>query len=130
MQRGKHGNHARGENHYRWRGGNPTPDPVKRRANAKASAARYPERRRAREKVKDAVRRGDLAPIKTCFCVDCGQPAQAYDHAYGYDQPLNVEPVCFRCHGTRSKARGEHKRLGKHAAGRLLDGREWNEFPQ
>lgn len=116
MPRGYHNNHVRGEQHYRWRGGNPAPDPEKRRANAKASAARYPERRRAREKVKDAVRRGDLAPIKSCLCVDCGAQAHAYDHAFGYDKPLQVEPVCSKCHGRRSRERGEHRRIGALAA--------------
>lgn len=130
MPRGKHNNHIRGDQHWNWRGGNPPPDPEKRRANAKASAKRYPERRRARERVKDAVRRGDLAPIKTCTCVDCGASAQAYDHAYGYDQPLKVDPVCYKCHGRRSRKRGEHTRVGKHAAGRLLDGVEHNAYPE
>jgi hypothetical protein len=108
--RGRHGHHAHGAAHPRWRGGHPTPDPAKRRANAKASAARHPERRRAREQVKNAVRRGALAPVKTLACKDCGQPAQAYDHCKGYDHPLEVEPVCYKCHGKRAKARGEYLR--------------------
>ena len=110
MARGVHGNHVRGSRHYRWRGGNPRPDPEKRRANARASAKRYPERRRAREKVKDAVRAGVLPSVKSQRCVDCGLQAQAYDHAFGYDRPLDVEPVCYKCHGKRSRKRGEHKR--------------------
>lgn len=122
--RGRHSNHARGEAHWKWRGGNPAPDPEKRRANAKASAKRHPERRRARERVKEAVRAGRLLPIKTRRCVDCGNQAAAYDHAFGYDRPLDVEPVCHKCHGARSKMRGEHKR-----SGRVLDGRTWDEVP-
>ena len=136
QMRGKHGNHAKGENHYRWRGGAPEPDPELRRRNARASAARYPDRRRAREKVKDAVRRGDLAPVKTLKCDDCGGSAQSYDHWLGYNQPLAVQPVCFKCHGKRSAARGEHKLNGRvrkmpalKSAGAMLDGREWREFP-
>lgn len=127
---GKHAGHRRGAAHPRWSGGH---DPEKRRANAKASAQRYPEKRRARERVKDAVRRGDLAPIKTCSCVDCGAPAQRYDHHEGYEKPLSVQPVCFRCDGLRSKSRGEHRgkrqRVGKKEAGRLLDGVVWDQFP-
>jgi hypothetical protein len=128
MPRGEHGNHVRGAAHYRWRGGNPKPDPEKRRANAKASAARYPERRRAREQVKDAIRRGDLPSAKMKMCRDCAAPAAAYDHHLGYDRPLAVEPVCHRCHGARSRARGEHR--GKRRAVRMLDGRTWDEFPE
>jgi hypothetical protein len=84
-------------------------DPASRRACAKASAARHPERRRAREKVKDAIRRGDLLPAKALHCVDCGGTAAAYDHA-DHAQPLVVDAVCHQCHGKRSRARGEHAR--------------------
>lgn len=114
-------NYARGAAHWKWSGGF---DPVKRRANAKASAKKYPERRRAREKVKDAVRRGSLPWIRSQSCVDCGIPARAYDHHLGYHLPLEVQPVCFTCHGRRSRYRGEHLR-----AGRLPDGRTWDEVP-
>lgn len=98
----------------------------RRRAASKASARKHPDRRRAREQVKDAVRRGDLAPVRSLACHDCGRPARAYDHYAGYDRPLDVQPVCFECHGRRSRSRGEHKK----AAGRLLDGRTWDQMPE
>ena len=100
-------------------------DPERRRMAARASVAKFPERRRAREKVKDAVRSGRLMPVTSCICADCGQPAKAYDHFLGYALPLSVEPVCHVCHGKRSRGRGEHKK----AAGRLLDGVEHNGYP-
>lgn len=112
LGRGK-GNHAAGPNHYRWRGGNPKPDPERRRANAKASSARYPERRRARERLKDAVRSGAIPPIQYQSCVDCGGSAQRYDHFNGYENALDVQPVCCKCDGVRSKNRGEHKLRGR-----------------
>ena len=90
--------------------GRPT-DPVRRRRNARASDRRHPDRRRAREKVKYAVRCGELPPISTRFCVECGAPADAYDHCAGYERPLEVEPVCHECHGRRSRRRGEHRRV-------------------
>jgi hypothetical protein len=133
MLSGAKSNHVRGAAHHRWRGGSPLPDPEKRRANAKASAARYPERRRAREKVKDAIRRGDIPPAKDRVCVVCAAPARQYDHHLGYEFPLAVEPVCFACHGRRSRARGEHRvpHVGarKRAAGDLLDGRQHHHYP-
>jgi len=101
-------------------------NPEKRRAAARPSASRRTERRRPREHVKDAIRAGQLAQISTQVCVDCGAQARAYDHHIGYQHPLEVQPVCFVCHGLRSRKRGEH---GKARAGRILDGREWNEFP-
>jgi hypothetical protein len=126
-----------GPNHYRWRGGAPKPVPELRRTNAKASAARYPERRRAREKVKDAVRAGKLARVRTLLCVDCGEGARAYDHFAGYDKPLTVEPTCFKCHGKRSRERGEHKLNGRKrvtpslkGADRLPDDLEWKQMPE
>lgn len=112
MTSGTHSSHARGENHYRWSGG---PDPAKRRANAKASSARYPERRQAREKVKDAVRSGKIPPAKMLSCVDCGESAKRYDHFAGYDKPLEVQAVCYRCDGKRVRARGELR--GKRGRG-------------
>lgn len=29
-------------------------------------------------------------------CVDCGKPAQVYDHR-DYNQPIKVDPVCQKC---------------------------------
>ena len=101
-------------------------DPIKRRLAAKKSAHRYPERRQAREKVKDAVRSGKLSIIKRQICVDCGAPANSYDHYLGYDHKLDVEPVCSVCHGKRSRKRGEHRR---RLAGRVLDGQIHEERP-
>lgn len=83
-------------------------DPEKRRAAAKASDRRHPERR--------------LPPVKMQACIDCSAAAVAYDHHKGYGEPLTVEPVCSECHGRRSRKRGEHR-------GRVLDGRTWDEIP-
>lgn len=86
-------------------------DPESRRKNAKASSRKYPLRRRAREDVKHAIRRGDIPRAATLACVDCGRPAKQYDHHEGYNHPLSVQPVCNECHGKRSRKRGEHKRV-------------------
>lgn len=53
----------------------------------------------AQKAVELAVRRGALAPIKTCKCVRCAAPAVHYHHAsYERDQWLEVVPLCWRCH--------------------------------
>lgn len=106
--RGKHGNQVSGSANGRWTGGNP-PDPKKRLANSIASARRYPHKLKARQAVHYAVRIGKLPHPTKCKCHDCGDLAASYDHHNGYDDPLNVQPVCFPCHGTRSRVRGEHK---------------------
>ena len=36
-------------------------------------------------------------------CVDCGGPAQTYDHRF-YTRPLEVEPVCNSCNRLRGHA--------------------------
>lgn len=109
--RGRHSNHARGPDHYRWRGGNPKPDHAKRLANAKASQRRHPDRYRARQKVEHEVRMGRMPAARTLACADCGGQANSYDHHQGYAPPheMTVEPVCFKCHGLRSRRRGEHR---------------------
>lgn len=53
--------------------------------------------------VAKAVRTGQLPPIKTQVCVDCGSPAHHYDHR-DYSKPLDVEPVCARCNSLRGPA--------------------------
>ena len=45
-------------------------------------------------------RQGKVIPI---FCVDCGKPAEVYDHR-DYSKPLEVEPVCRACNSRRSHA--------------------------
>lgn len=74
--------------------------------------AKYPHKQRARSAVDAEVASGRMTPAREHQCTDCGAQAFAYDHAHGYDPPheLDVEPVCSRCHGLRSRARGEHAR--------------------
>lgn len=106
------------------------PEPSKRIAAARRSEERHPEHVRARNIVRDMIASGELQSAKLERCFDCGGPAAQYDHAYGYalDMAFVVEPVCHRCHGRRSRERGEHRRTPK-AGGRELDGRTWDQFP-
>lgn len=60
---------------------------------------------RAVAAVRAAVLRGDLAPVRTLECVDCGKPAANYDHR-DYTKPLDVEPVCSRCNTLRGRGAG------------------------
>ena len=50
-----------------------------------------------------AIRHGELKPIAECVCVDCGKPAQHYDHR-DYNKPLEVDPVCRVCNAKRGHA--------------------------
>ncbi|SPA44632.1 hypothetical protein [Cupriavidus taiwanensis] len=58
---------------------------------------------KARAEVAKAVMRGDLPPVLGLSCVDCGEPAKAYDHR-DYGRPLEVEAVCDSCNGARGAA--------------------------
>ena len=53
--------------------------------------------------VNKAVRNGILVPVATLTCVDCGKPAQCYEHR-DYNKPLEVEPTCKGCNIRRGPA--------------------------
>lgn len=50
--------------------------------------------------VAKAIRCGALPPAATSLCVDCGDPAEFYDHR-DYNQPLVVAAVCKACNNVR-----------------------------
>jgi len=47
-----------------------------------------------------AVKKGVLPHPRTLACLDCGNPAECYDHR-DYNKPLAVDPVCRRCNNFR-----------------------------
>jgi hypothetical protein len=57
----------------------------------------------AAKEVAKAVRNGILAPVATLTCVDCGKPAQCYEHR-DYNKLLEVEPTCKGCNIRRGPA--------------------------
>ena len=60
-------------------------------------------RRRAYDLVRDAIHRhGTLQPPQVYDCVDCGDPAECWDHR-DYTKPLDVEPVCSICNTKRGQ---------------------------
>ena len=54
----------------------------------------------ARNRVAAKVYHGKLPKATDFECVDCGEPAQEYDHR-DYTKPLEVDPVCRSCHVER-----------------------------
>jgi hypothetical protein len=58
---------------------------------------------RAAHVVLRAVRSGAIPEAKTLACVDCGKPAQCWDHR-DYDKPMHIEPVCRGCNKARGPA--------------------------
>lgn len=73
------------------------------KATREKTLARYseknPEKRHAKREVLNAVRRGDLPPIASQQCRDCGKQAQHYHHwSYLREHWLDVIPLCIKCH--------------------------------
>ena len=75
-------------------------NPENTQARVNAYRKNNPEKRAAHLIVRNAVRRGDLPQVSTCDCVDCGVPAVDYHHE-DYNKPLEVEPLCRKCHVKR-----------------------------
>ena len=62
----------------------------------------YAKRTRARQAIGNAVRRGKISRISTQNCAECPAQAKQYHHD-DYDKPLQVIPLCNRCHGLKHK---------------------------
>lgn len=58
---------------------------------------------RAKYAVYVAVQNSVLPELARLLCVDCGKPAEAYDHR-NYEKPLEVVPVCSGCNSKRGPA--------------------------
>ena len=91
-----------------WRQANPEKERARNKAwrqvnheKIKNNTDKYeknnPKKRAAHVIVNSAVRRGDLPRVSTCNCVDCGIQAAEYHHE-DYSKPLEVEPLCKKCH--------------------------------
>lgn len=74
---------------------------------------RFPERAAARQLVNEAVQRGKIPAARQLACVRCGQPAAEYHHwrGYGFEDWLNVVPVCRPCHATYPDAPAKQRVL-------------------
>jgi len=65
--------------------------------------AKYPEKARAHDAVKNALKRGDL--IRPVACQQCGLVAPLHAHHDDYGHPLAVRFVCRACHRALDDAR-------------------------
>ena len=71
-----------------------------RREYERDSYKRTPEKKKSRNAVYRAVRRGELPSLGTCTCLKCGSPAESRHHYLGYDEKnwFDVIELCDRCH--------------------------------
>lgn len=79
--------------------------------------AHYEAGLRAHSAVSRAIKRGDLPPVTSRACVDCGVPSEHYHHHEGYapEKQLVVVPLCANCHRRR-----HGKKKGKEVVPRTL----------
>lgn len=61
-----------------------------------------PEKTKARCEVRNAIRLKTILPAGKCLCLDCGITAKDYHHE-DYQKPLEVIPLCRKCHIARHK---------------------------
>lgn len=58
------------------------------------------------------VNSGRIMAAKNYYCVDCGRPANHYDHR-DYNKPLVIEPVCRKCNYDRGSV-DTHKKFNRY----------------
>ncbi len=83
-------------------------DPIRQRNaeegnNGPIVVQKYTKAHSCHQFVSMAVKHGYIPKPSTLTCLDCGQPAQVYDHR-DYNKPLDVEPVCHACNVKRGPA--------------------------
>lgn len=65
------------------------------------------ERTIARNKLNAAVRRGDISKPEQCS--ECGEGKKLTAHHNDYSKPLEVEWLCYECHGKRHRKDSGHR---------------------
>lgn len=70
-----------------------------RKNKIKKRYEKYPEKKKAKEAVKYAVKLGEIPKIKTQKCLCCDEQAIHYHHwSYEKEHWLDVIPLCRTCH--------------------------------
>ena len=82
---------------------NPLKHALRRKKNrlANGNPPRDPFKDKARWKLREAVRRGDVH--KPSNCQDCGASAPLHGHHEDYNKPLDVDWLCRPCHAKRHR---------------------------
>ena len=65
-------------------------------------AAKYPEKVKAQQLVRNRFSKGKWPRASFFLCSDCDDHAEHYHHEH-YDQPTSVEPLCVSCHNKRHR---------------------------
>lgn len=72
----------------------------------KKNLNKFPERRKARRMINNAIRDGRFPHISMQKCIICSKPAEEYHHYLGYapEHWFDVQAVCKSCHIILDKA--------------------------
>lgn len=70
---------------------------------------KYPDQRRARTALSNAVRDGKIE--KPTACQNCGTKGRLHGHHHDYSKPLDVQWLCVDCHGAIHRAENEARRI-------------------
>ena len=75
-------------------------NPVKARERGKQQRLKNPDRTRAHQQLRNAVRRGEI--VRPGSCSECGRSDLRIEaHHDDYKRPLDVAFLCSACHGLR-----------------------------
>jgi hypothetical protein len=74
--------------------------------NKRKNLNKFPEKRKARRMINNAIRDGRFPHSSTENCIACGNQAQEYHHYLGYDIEhwFDIQAVCKPCHIILDKA--------------------------
>ena len=59
---------------------------------------KHPDRVKAKNAVKTAIAKGSLERLP--YCENCGKWCKVEAHHFDYEEPLNVQWLCKKCHTT------------------------------
>jgi hypothetical protein len=76
---------------------------LNKRAYVDRFRAKYPEKARAHDLVKNALEAGRL--VKPSHCADCHHEKFLHSHHEDYSRPLDVVWLCVQCHRARHLAK-------------------------
>jgi hypothetical protein len=95
----------------KWRLNNPgkarkwdTENMAKKMANAKRWQGENPEARQAHLAVHHAIESGKIK--KSSSCQKCEKPGPVLGHHGDYSKPLDVQWLCYKCHGNLHASEG------------------------
>ena len=78
-------------------------NPEKYRKRERIFSRKRPKNKKylARKKLNNALKREDIN--KPNKCSDCGKKAKVTAHHKNYEKPLDIEWLCYECHGKRHR---------------------------